>query len=80
DATGALTQDTTYTYDMADNLVQVNQGSQLRAFKYDTAGRLVAERIPEQTATINDGTGALWTCKYTYTDWGAVATRQDALG
>ncbi len=57
DATGALTQDTTYTYDMADNLVQVNQGSQLRAFKYDTAGRLVAERIPGRLQPSTTGQG-----------------------
>src|SRR6185295_1656530 len=49
-------------------------------FKYDSEGRLLFERIPEQTATINDGTGTFWTSKYTYTDWGAVATKQDARG
>src|SRR6185503_15056956 len=79
-ATGALTQETTYTYDLADRLIGVNQGNQTRAFKYDSEGRLLFERIPEQTATINDGTGMLWTSKYTYTDWGAVATKQDARG
>ena len=41
---------------------------------------MLFERIPEQTATINDGTGTFWTSKYTYTDWGAVATKQDARG
>ncbi|HXF39109.1 MAG TPA: RHS repeat-associated core domain-containing protein [Blastocatellia bacterium] len=79
-STGALTQETTYTYDLADRLIGVNQGNQTRAFKHDSEGRLLFERIPEQTATINDGTGTLWTSKYTYTDWGAVATKQDARG
>jgi len=79
-STGALTQDTTYTYDLADRLIGVNQGNQTRAFKYDSEGKLLFERIPEQSATINDGTGVFWTSKYTYTDWGAVATKQDARG
>ena len=79
-STGAMTQETTYTYDLADRLTGVSQGNQTRAFKYDAEGRLLFERIPEQSATINDGTGTLWTSKYTYTDWGAVATKQDARG
>jgi hypothetical protein len=49
--------------------LQVNQGNQLRAFKYDAAGRLMFEKIPEQTATINNGTGTYWTAKYPYTDF-----------
>ena len=80
DATGGLTQETTYTYDAADRLIGVNQGNQTRAFKYDDAGRLLFERIPEMTATINDGTGTYWSTKYTYTDWAAMATKQDARG
>jgi RHS repeat-associated protein len=79
-STGALTQETSYTYDIADRLTLVNQGNQTRAFKYDAEGRLLFERIPELTATINDGTGTMWSTKYTYTDWGAAATKQDARG
>jgi len=79
-ATGNLTQDTTYTYDIADRLVGVNQGNQTRAFKYDAEGHLLFERIPEMSATINDGTGTYWSTKYTYVDWGAVSTKQDARG
>jgi YD repeat-containing protein len=78
--TGALTQETAYTYNLLDKLTGVNQGGQLRAFKYDASGRLLFERIPEQTATINDGTGVYWTMKYTYTDFDAVLTRTDARG
>ena len=66
---GNLTQATNYTYDYLDNLTQVDQGGQLRKFKYDAIGRLLFEKIPEQTATINDGTGTYWTCKYTYTSF-----------
>jgi RHS repeat-associated protein len=80
DATGALNQETTYTYDIADRLTAVNQGGQTRAFKYDDEGKLLFERIPEQTATINDGTGAYWTTKYTYTSFGALQSRTDARG
>jgi uncharacterized protein RhaS with RHS repeats len=36
--------------------------------------------IPEQSATIYDGTNAYWSAKYTYTEFNAVATRQDARG
>jgi YD repeat-containing protein len=77
---GALTQETTYSYNLLDKLMAVNQGNQLRAFKYDTAGRLLYERLPEQTATINDGSGTFWSTKYTYTDFDAVLTRTDARG
>jgi RHS repeat-associated protein len=78
--TGNLTQETTYTYDIADHLIGVNQGNQTRTFKYDAQGHLLFERIPEMTATINDGTGTYWTTKYTYTSFGAVATKTDARG
>ncbi len=80
DATGALTQSTSYTYDLMNNLTQVDQGGQLRNYKYDALSRMLFERIPEQQATINDGTGTKWTAKFTYTDFNAAATRQDARG
>jgi RHS repeat-associated protein len=79
-STGGLTQETTYTYDAADRLIGVNQGGQMRAFKYDAQGRLLYERIPEQAASIWDGSTANWSTRYTYTDWGAMATRMDARG
>jgi hypothetical protein len=80
DATGALTQATTYSYNYLDKLTQVNQGGPLRSYKYDAMGRLLYERIPEQSATINDGTGTMWSCQYTYTEFSEVATRTDARG
>ena len=80
DSSGSLSQATSYSYDALDDLTQVNQGGQYRTFKYDSIGRLLYEKIPEQSATINDGTGAYWSCKYTYTTFNAVSTKQDARG
>lgn len=80
DSSGNLNQDTNYTYSLLDKLTLVNQGNQIRAFSYDALGRMLYERIPEQTATINDGTGTYWTTKYAYTDFGGIATKTDARG
>ncbi|HWX43144.1 MAG TPA: RHS repeat-associated core domain-containing protein [Blastocatellia bacterium] len=77
---GAPSVATNYSYDYLDDLIQVNQGGQIRAWKYDSAKRLLYEQIPEQSATINDGTGAMWSCAYTYTNFDAVATKTDARG
>jgi RHS repeat-associated protein len=79
-ASGVLAQETGYTYDLLDRLTQVSQGGQLRAYKYDALGRLMFERTPEQSATINDGTGQMWSVKYTYTDFHAVESRTDSRG
>jgi RHS repeat-associated protein len=79
-STGSLTQETTYTYDIGDRLTGVNQGGQTRAFKYDSEGHLLFERIPEMPAMVNDGTGTMWSMKYTYTTFGAVATKTDGRG
>jgi len=80
DSSGNLTQETNYTYNLLNKLTLVNQGNQTRAFSYDALGRKLYERIPEQTATIDDGTGTYWTTKFTYTDFSAVATKTDARG
>jgi RHS repeat-associated protein len=80
DATGALAQETTYSYSFLDKLSFVNQGNQTRSYKYDALGRLLYERIPEQSATINDGTGTFWSSKYAYTEFSAINTKQDARG
>lgn len=79
-SSGALTQETSYSYNLLDKILQVNQGGQLRSYNYDALGRLLFERIPEQLATINDSTGTYWTSKYTYTEFGAINTKQDARG
>jgi RHS repeat-associated protein len=80
DANGQLTQETNYTYDVLGDLTQVNQGGQTRTSKYDSLGRLLFERIPEQSATIDDGTGTFWSSKYTWTDFHTGSTREDARG
>ena len=48
----APAQPTVYTFDTLDNLVQVNQGIQVRSFNYDSLGRLRQANNPE-TGTIN---------------------------
>lgn len=80
DASGALNQETSYSYNLLDKLTQVNQGNQTRSYKHDALGRLMFERIPEQSATINDGSGTYWSSKYAYTEFGKLATKQDARG
>jgi RHS repeat-associated protein len=80
DSSGVLGQETTYGYSLLDKLTLVNQGNQTRGNKYDDLGRLLYEKIPEQSATINDGTGNYWSSKYTYTEFSAVSTKQDARG
>ncbi|MFY9570792.1 MAG: hypothetical protein WAV20_05290, partial [Blastocatellia bacterium] len=80
DVTGALTQETSYTYNLLDKLTGVNQGNQTRSYKYDAIGRLLYERIPEQSATIDDGTGTTWSCAYSYTEFGSVKKKTDARG
>ncbi len=71
-ATGALDPTnylTTYTYDVLDNLKQVNQGGQLRTFQYDSLSRLTSETTPEGG-----------TLTYTYTSFNAINTRTDPRG
>src|SRR5262249_16877140 len=55
-------------------------GGQTRVWKYDALKRKLYERIPEQSATINDGTGTMWSSAWTYTSSNAVSTHQDARG
>jgi uncharacterized protein RhaS with RHS repeats len=61
-----LNYNTTYSYDVLGNLLQVNQGVQTRSFQYSSLGRLKSATNPE-TGTIN----------YTYLDSGDLASRID---
>ncbi|HWX43284.1 MAG TPA: Ig-like domain-containing protein, partial [Blastocatellia bacterium] len=79
-STGTLTQTTSYAYNYLDSLTQVSQTGQIRSWKYDAIGRMTYEKIPERAATINDGTGTMWTSKYTYTDFGSASIVTDARG
>jgi RHS repeat-associated protein len=42
-----LTQQTSYTYDLRDNLTLVTQGAQTRSYIYDALGRLISSTTPE---------------------------------
>lgn len=77
--TGGNTWDTTYGYDLNNNLTSVNQGGQTRSFKYDSLSRMTYERTPEQDATINEA-GGTWSARYTYHPFNAISTRKDARG
>jgi len=68
-ANGNLEWETSYSYDVLNNLIQTNQGGQLRTFAYDSKGRITSETTPEAGKT-----------DYTYTDFSAVSTRRDARG
>jgi RHS repeat-associated protein len=78
DGSGQLTQDTNYSYDLLDNLVQVNQGGQLRSYKYDALGRLIYEKTPEKDDTIIEE--EKWTMKYVYNAENQVVIRTDPRG
>src|SRR5262245_65222502 len=68
-ANGNLEWETSYSYDVLNNLTQVNQGGQLRTFTYDAKSRVVRETTPEA--------GRI---DYEYTLFDAVKTRTDARG
>jgi RHS repeat-associated protein len=68
-ANGNLEWETVYNYDALGNLIQTNQGGQLRTFKYDAKSRLTSEKTPEAG-----------TIAYTYTDFDALETRTDDRG
>jgi RHS repeat-associated protein len=63
----SLNYSTSYTYDVLNNLTQVSQGSQTRAFAYDSLKRLTSATNPESG-----------TVSYTYDNNGNLLTRTDA--
>jgi YD repeat-containing protein len=77
---------TTYIYDVLDNLVKVTQGSQQRFFLYDSLKRLIRARIPEQAtnASLNlsdplTGNSA-WSSGYQYDASSNLTQKTDARG
>jgi RHS repeat-associated protein len=68
-ANGNLEWETSYSYDVLDNLTQIDQGGQSRTFNRDAKGRLTSVTTPETGTTT-----------YTYNDFDAVSTRRDARG
>lgn len=81
-ASGGLV--TTYQYDTLNNLLQSNQGSQLRYFRYDGLGRLTHQKLAEKSPTLNDygqyvGSGS-WSDVVSYDNRSNVVSRIDARG
>ncbi|HKV37416.1 MAG TPA: RHS repeat-associated core domain-containing protein [Pyrinomonadaceae bacterium] len=75
---------TTLGYDTLGNLTQVVQGAQTRSFKYDSLGRLTAQKLAEVSATLNDsgtyvGSGS-WSDVFTYDNRSNLTSRTDARG
>ena len=63
DVNGAPVQPTMYSYDTLDNLIQVNQGGQIRTFVYDSLKRLHSAENPE-SGTVCYGTVVSGQCQY----------------
>ena len=80
---------TTYTYNTLGNLITINsmsgtQVQQTRSFRYDSLGRLTAQKLAEMNATLNDagtyvGSGT-WSEVFTYDDRSNLTSRTDARG
>lgn len=70
---------TEYLYDTLDRLVQTQQGSQRRYFRYDSLGRLTHQKLAEQAGTINEAGGA-WSSKFEYDDRSNLTRMTDARG
>ncbi|HEV7747251.1 MAG TPA: DUF4214 domain-containing protein [Pyrinomonadaceae bacterium] len=76
---------TSYKYDVLGKLRKVTQGGQERFFLYDSLGRLLRAKNPEQTANslISNMTDATtnnnqWSTAYVYDNNGNLTTRTDA--
>lgn len=75
---------TTYSYNTLGKLLQTNQGGQIRSFKHDSVGRLIAQKLAEKGATLNDagtyvGSGT-WSDVFTYDNRSNLTSRTDARG
>ena len=75
---------TTYGYNTLGNLIQVNQEAQTRLFRYDSLGRLTAQKLAEQNPSLNDagtyvGSGT-WSDIFTYDQRSNLTSRTDARG
>ncbi|HKV36363.1 MAG TPA: RHS repeat-associated core domain-containing protein [Pyrinomonadaceae bacterium] len=85
DPTG-LNYQTSYDYDVLDNLVKVTQGTQQRFFMYDSLKRLIRARNPEQStlaglALSDTLTGnSAWSVGYQYDANGNLTQKTDARG
>ena len=81
-ASGGLV--TRYFYNTLGNLTQIIQGDQTRNFKYDSLGRLTAQKLAEVSATLNDAGayvgGGSWGDVFTYDERSNLTSRTDARG
>ena len=82
-ATGGLV--TTYSYDTLGSLTGVVQDQQTRSFKYDSLGRMTAQKLAEAQATLNAAgayvpTGGTWSEVFTYNTRSNLTSRTDARG
>ena len=81
-----LNYQTTYVYDLFNNLAKITQGSQQRFFMYDSLKRLIRTRIPEQvtngTLNLSDPltSNSSWTTGYQYDSDSNLTVRTDARG
>ena len=79
---------TKYTHDVAGRLVRVEQGQQVRRFRYDGLGRMTHQKLAEKEATLNlagqwTTTGSpddRWSDVYTYDERSNIITHTDARG
>ena len=85
-STSQPNQPTNYSYDALSNLVKVEQGSQIRYFKYDSLSRLRRARSPEHDSYsgLNQydpvTTNGQWSIGYDYDDNGNVTQKTDPRG
>ncbi len=80
---------TTYVYNTLGNLITINsmsgtQVQQQRRFRYDSLGRLTAQKLAEMNPSLNDagvyvGNGA-WSDVFTYDERSNLTSRTDARG
>jgi YD repeat-containing protein len=81
-----LNYQTSYLYDVLDNLVKVTQGTQQRFFMYDSLNRIIRTRNPEQRirASLNLldplTNNSSWSMSYEYDSAGNLRFRTDARG
>ena len=76
----SLTLQTSYTYNVMDELTQVSQGSQTRSYVYDALGRLNSATTPE-AGTVCYGTVSGGTCSANgYDNFDNLLYRTDARG
>lgn len=85
DPTGSLNYETTYTFDAVNNLRMTTQGDQKRYFIYDSLGRLLRSKNPEQDANTNLSSltdpltnNGQWAEEFTYDANDNVLTKKNA--